>query len=86
MKRKSYFSNLSISFSQSLNTLLGGYPIESLSSRAYKNQNVYFWHIIRTFIDALFFFEKKHCEKTYFKDLERANFMLKNYEQRFDNK
>jgi hypothetical protein len=86
MKRKTYLGNILTSLSQSVNTIFGGHPDESLSARAYKNQHVYGWNIIKIIADRIFFFEKNHCKNSYLADLERANYILQNnHEQRIDN-
>jgi len=46
---------------QLLNTLLGGYPDESTSSRAHRQQDRLRWRIARRLINALFFWQHDHC-------------------------
>lgn len=57
-----YLKNILVSIDQLINTLLGGKPDETLSSRAYKlrDEGIYWPSII---IDKLFFWEKDHCKK-----------------------
>lgn len=45
---------------------------ESISGRSYRQG----WKL-RHVIDALFFWQKSHCEKSHYKDLERAKDLLK---------
>ena len=61
----SYLRNLLIAVDQLINTVGGGWPDETLSSRAWR------WHRDgrrkwpRRFIDRLFFFDPDHCEDSY---------------------
>lgn len=57
-----YLKNILVSLDQLLNTLLGGNPDETLSSRAYhlKEKGIY-WP--SNLINGLFFLTKDHCEE-----------------------
>lgn len=63
-----------IAFDQLFNTVFGGWPDETLSSRAYR------WELKgkrswpRKAIDALFFFDPDHCRESY--ESERAGRQL----------
>ena len=57
---------VAIAFDQQINTLLGGYADETLSSRAWRCQNKSkFWRIARSVIDSIFFWQPKHCSQAY---------------------
>ena len=55
-----YIKNNLISFDQSCNTILNGYPDETLSARAWRTEqeNNTFGKFFRPTIDTLFFFQK----------------------------
>lgn len=65
----SYGKKLLIAVDQLLNTLLGGWPDETLSSRAWRweKDGVRSWP--RRFIDMLFFLDQNHCLESF--DSER---------------
>ena len=54
-----------IAVDQLINTLLGGWPDETLSSRCYRwsRDGVRTWHC--KFVDWLFFWQKAHCKSSY---------------------
>lgn len=57
---------VAIAFDQQINTLLGGYADETLSSRAWRCQNKSkFWRIARSVIDSIFFWQPNHCRQAY---------------------
>lgn len=57
---------VAIAFDQQINTLLGGYADETLSSRAWRCQNKSkFWRIARSVIDSIFFWQPNHCSQAY---------------------
>jgi hypothetical protein len=61
-----YVFNLLIAIDQLGNTLIGGYPDETISSRAGKGalRGSVFWTFAAAFIDILFLpFERDHCRK-----------------------
>lgn len=62
-----------ISVDQLINTLLGGHPDETLSSRAYRTeqQNKYLGKLFRPLIDYLLWFDKNHCKKAYFAEISK---------------
>lgn len=64
------FHNL-IAVTQFLNTLTGGFPDESTSSRAYRQRHKTHWRVIRTVIDAAFFWQVEHCAMAYLAERER---------------
>ena len=61
----SYIRRLLIAVDQLLNAVLGGWPDETLSSRAWRWElaGVRSWP--RKLIDALFFLDVKHCRESY---------------------
>lgn len=60
-----YGKHLLIGFDQLMNALLGGWPDETLSSRAWRweKNGVRTWP--RRVIDAIFFFDQEHCRESY---------------------
>ena len=67
----SYGKNLFIAFDQLANALLGGWPDETLSSRAWRRdlEDDVSWP--RKLIDAIFFWESDHCRDSYYSEVER---------------
>ena len=61
----SYGKAVLIAFDQLINALFGGWPDETLSSRAWRMSinNVRDWP--RVIIDLIFFLEKNHCQESY---------------------
>jgi hypothetical protein len=75
-----YLYNLFLGLDQAINTLLGGHPDETLSSRLGRSIDLerYFWVFpLRKVIDTLFWFDTEdhmgHCEKSIM-PLEQENF------------
>lgn len=60
-----YGKHILIGFDQLMNALLGGWPDETLSSRAWRweKNGVRTWP--RRVIDAIFFFDHEHCRESY---------------------
>lgn len=56
-----------IAFDQLVNTLLGGWADETLSSRAHRTSPK-----IAKAIDILFWFDKNHCEGSYLMEQRRS--------------
>lgn len=73
---KEYLWNILVALTQFLNTLLGGYPDESTSSRLWRGylQGNHFAALAAAFVDVLFFWEKDHCRKSY--EAERSRYQL----------
>lgn len=61
----SYWYRLWTALTQLLNALFGGWPDESLSSRAYRNRHRQGWGVLMLAIDTLFFWEAGHCALAY---------------------
>lgn len=69
-----YFKHILIASTQLLNTLTGGYPDESTSSRAWRQRDRKTrWLFIQLVIDFLFFWQDGHCEKAYLSERERRH-------------
>lgn len=66
-----YAKAVLIAIDQLMNAVLGGWPDESLSSRAWRweQDGIRSWP--RKLIDALFFMEKEHCRQSYISERER---------------
>jgi hypothetical protein len=72
----SYFKSILIALTQFLNTLLGGYPDESTSSRLWRLhlQGEPHGTVLAALVDALFFWQEDHCRKAY--ESERTRYHL----------
>ena len=66
-----YVKHNLIAVTQMLNALAGGFPDESTSSRAYRQQHKPHWRIIRVVIDAAFFWQADHCASAYRSERDR---------------
>ena len=64
-----YLKRIAIAIDRLVNVLCGGAVGETLSSRAYREQ----WQI-RSLIDAVFFWEDRHCEMSYYWDRDNKDF------------
>ena len=64
-----------IALDQLLNTLTFGMADETLSSRAFRAdvKGRIFGRIFRPLIDALFFFDKDHCMKSFINEVQRRH-------------
>lgn len=77
-----YFHNLIVAIDQFANTLLGGYPDETLSSHAYRSHGrSLFWQCMYTVINFLMR-DPQHCDKAYLKEID----LPPQYEQSWDDK
>lgn len=68
---------------QGLNTLLGGWPDESLSSRSYRMAKTKAsWRPVQSFINLLFFWQKDskgqrdHCRRAFYEESLRQHLPL----------
>ena len=75
---KQYILHVWIALSQLGNALLGGYPDESMSARAYRTASRGRWPgvVMRPLIDALFFMvtlgrDRNHCQNAYWSEIDR---------------
>lgn len=71
---KTYLLNNAISVDQLLNTILGGAPDETLSSRAYRADmdGKILGKLLRPTIDLLFFWQAHHCHESYLSEIRRS--------------
>lgn len=69
----SYLKNVALGIDQLFNTVLGGDPDETLSSRAYRTEQKgrVFGKVFRPIIDTILFFDKDHCRTSYESELYR---------------
>ena len=64
---KRYLLHLIIGFDQFVNTLIGGYPDETISARCWRHRNQFGWKQMRWFLDNILlrwdtFNGMSHCE------------------------
>jgi hypothetical protein len=71
--RGGYLFNLLVCASQMLNAALWGWPDESLSGRAHRQQDRRRWRVVRRALNGLFFWEPDHCEAAYFSEKTRRH-------------
>jgi hypothetical protein len=65
---KLYAIRVAIAFDQLVNTVLGGYPNETISVRAWRLGDLggdRRWALLRKTIDTIMAFDPDHCEETY---------------------
>ncbi len=79
-KAQVFFSfawNVSDAISQLLNTVLGGFPGQTIAARAGRNKHRPFWNALRKLLNLLFSPRTKmHCERAVQRDLERSKAIL----------
>jgi len=74
-----YFINLAVLFSQAVNVIIfAGHPDQTISARAHLNQHKPKWRLIRSAINAVFFWQEDHCYTSYTADLIMAQWLIKN--------
>lgn len=66
-----YLMHNLIAITQFLNTLTGGFPDESTSSRAWRQRRKPHWRVIQRVIDEVFFWEVEHCFNAYLAEQQR---------------
>lgn len=73
---RGYFRNLLIGFDQLINTVTGGHPDETLSSRCGRLGHRYPYKAWKVLIDAMFypFQGPNHCVNAHKKELTRYHF------------
>lgn len=77
-----YFHNLLVAFDQLVNTILGGYPDETLSSHAYRSRSrSLFWQFMYHVINFIMR-DSLHCEQAYAKEID----LPPEYTQSWDDK
>lgn len=65
---------VAIAVDQLANALLGGWPDETLSARAYRQQGKKRrWAVARAAIDGLFFWQPNHCQQAYESEKVRSH-------------
>ena len=66
-KIKRYVWNILIALDQIINATFGGYPDETFSSRVHRKAEAgqWFWKLLRSTIDAIFFWQKNHCQAAF---------------------
>ena len=79
-----YLHNLCVSVDQLANTVLAGYPDETLSSRSYRcRNNNKFWLYCMNFINCIFF-NKDHCFDAFQKDVDLPKEYKNSFDKRYD--
>ena len=65
---------IAIAFDQLINAVLGGYADETLSARAHRMRvkKQRYWGWTANAIDKLFFWQKAHCESSYYAEMQRS--------------
>ena len=69
-----YFKNILIWFDQGMNTLIGGWPDETFSSRCWRRRGDSTWFKVMTLIDKVLFLQEQHCKQSY--DSEKLRMQL----------
>lgn len=74
MKIKEYVFNVAVGLDQLCNTVLGGHPDETISSRCYRNSTKYWYaKAARWVLDLLFSpWGDEHCKQAYETELKRS--------------
>lgn len=69
---RAYLKQVLIGLDQLLNTLMGGWADETLSSRAWRHyvKGDYKWP--KVLIDGVLFFDKDHCQRSYESEIKRS--------------
>lgn len=66
VKNMAWWLAVLIAIDQLLNTILWGYPDETLSSRAYRMDGKKArWTLARKLIDGIFFWQEEHCYQSF---------------------
>ena len=68
-----YFGRVLVGVDQLANTLIGGWPDETVSARAWRLRRRPAWGLARRVIDGLFFWQDGHCHASYRSERERAH-------------
>lgn len=68
-----YGRRLLIAVDQLANAIAGGWPDETISSRAWRKRHSGLgWGVARRLIDGLFFWEPGHCQKAWEAEINRT--------------
>ena len=65
-----YPHKVGLALDQLLNAVIGGYPDESISARAYRWDRDGKRHWVKKCINALFFWQKDHCRSAHHTEIE----------------
>ena len=78
MKTLLYIKYILIALDQLLNTVLLGFPDETLSSRSYRTEQEGYrlGAILRPIIDTLMCFDPEHCRTSYETEMTRKQFPI----------
>lgn len=68
-----YITKVLIGFDQFCNTLMNGYPDETLSARAWRD-SVKGKRLACNIINKIFFWQENHCYRAYVSELERTQY------------
>lgn len=69
-----YLLNIGIALDQLLNALIGGFPDETLSARAYRDRwKGHRWWVAYKLINFIFFWQHDHCFESYNAEVERKH-------------
>lgn len=63
---------VAIAFDQLVNTLLGGYADETMSSRCWRLRQGQPYKVLRPIVDTIFFWEPNHCQASYESEIRRT--------------
>lgn len=80
MAEYSYPLRVVIGVDQLVNTLFGGQPDETLSSRCYRQgalNGIKRWYLLMKVVNTIFFFQKEHCKGAYESEVERKQSPIK---------
>ena len=69
----SYWLSFLIALDQLANALIGGWPDETISARAWRCRQLWPWGVAYRVINALFFWQPNHCRGAYAQELRRRH-------------
>lgn len=70
---KAYIKHLLVGLDQLANAVIGGWPDESISSRAYRNRKLGGWKLAYRSINKVFFWQADHCHGAYVAETQRRH-------------
>lgn len=65
MNLRHWLKQVLVALDQFVNALAGGWADETLSARCWRLRGQAVWGVLRMVVDAVFFFDKNHCEEAY---------------------
>jgi len=65
--------NTLVALTQLVNALLWGWPDETTSARAHRQQHKLRWRVARRVINGVFFLERDHCESAWLAERARRH-------------